>query len=133
MKAYIALSYSHRLDMNDVVKAMKHTLQRAGITAHVFVDIYVFDAAAEKEMMEQAMADIATSDILLAETTHKAIGVGVEAGFARALGKPVVYLRKINAEHSTTLSGISQYQIIYQDITDLQTQLKELVAWIVPA
>lgn len=127
MQAYIALSYSHRLAMNDVVDAMVDTLNRAGISAHVFVDVYQFDAAGEKEMMEQAMTDIAASNILLAETTHKAIGVGVEAGYARALCKPVIYIRKANAEHSTTISGISQHQIIYQSIPDLQTQLQALL------
>ena len=74
-------------------------------------------------MMQQVMTDISNCDILLAETTHKGIGIGIEAGYAKAQNKPVVYLRQHNAEHSTTLSGISDYQIIYESTEALSKQL----------
>jgi len=69
------------------------------------------------------MADIDNSDILIAETSNKGIGIGIEVGYAKAKGKPLIYLRNQNAEHSTTVSGICDFQIIYKNIHDLKNQL----------
>ena len=74
-------------------------------------------------MMQQAMADIDKCDLFVAEVSDKAIGIGVEAGYAKAKGKPVIYIRGKQAEHSTTVAGISDFQIIYGDLADLQKQL----------
>ena len=74
------------------------------------------------------MADIDRCDMLIAMVNVKAIGVGVEAGYAKAKGMPVVFVRQKNAEHSTTVSGISDAQIIYGDIGELKEELREIVA-----
>lgn len=70
-------------------------------------------------MMQQAMKDIDSCDLLIAETSDKVIVIGIEVGYARAKGKPVIYVRHHNAEHSTTISGISDFQIIYINPKDL--------------
>lgn len=127
MKAYIAVSYSQRTEMKDTITAIKETLTEAGISPFIFVDKYSFDPAQEKQMMEQAMKDISSSDIFIAETSHKAIGIGVEAGYAKAMGKPVIYIRQAEAAHSTTVCGISDFQVIHHDAADLKTQLAEVV------
>ena len=94
----------------------------------MFVDHYKFDPTQERQMMNQALADIDSCDMLIAETSHKGIGIGVEAGYAKAKNKPIVYLRHENAEHSTTVSGISDFQIIYTDTSDLKNKLKDAVS-----
>ena len=53
-------------------------------------------------MMDHAMRDIKNSKVLIAETTYKGIGIGIEVRYAKAKGIPVIYLRQKNAEHSTT-------------------------------
>ena len=98
------------------------------ITSLVFVDQYRFNAANEKQMMQQALLDIDHCDFLIAEASYKAIGIGVEAGYAKAKGKPVIYLRQQQAPHSTTVSGISDYTIIYDNTTDLKHQLIAVVS-----
>jgi 2'-deoxynucleoside 5'-phosphate N-hydrolase len=40
-------------------------------------------------MMRQAFAAIDKNDLLIAETTDKAIGIGIEVGYAKAKGKPI--------------------------------------------
>ena len=82
-------------------------------------------------MMQQAMRDIDHCDVLIAETSHKGIGIGIEVGYAKAKGKPVIYLRHQDAEHSTTVSGISDFQIAYSDTNDLQKQLCGILKGIV--
>lgn len=124
MKAYISVSYKNRKNAGEVLHAITEVLQKAGISPFVFVDTYSFSVAEEKEMMAQALHHIECCDMLIAEVSDKAIGIGIEAGYAKAKGKPVVYIRNSNAEHSTTLSGISDYHIIYDNAEDVSNKLR---------
>ncbi|WHT38579.1 hypothetical protein QNH98_16490 [Myroides sp. mNGS23_01] len=126
-QVYISCSFALRKLLVEELKVIKSVLLVYEYQPWVFVEHYTFAAQQEKEMMQQAMQDIENSAFLLAETTDKGIGIGIEAGYAKALKKPVVYLRKQSAEHSTTLAGLSDYQIIYQDAVDLATQLEEVI------
>ena len=128
MKAYISISYSNRQDLRNAVTTITGVLTALQITAWVFADQYQFNADDEKLMMQQALLDIEQCDFLIAETSYKAIGVGVEAGYAKAKGKPVIYMRQVQAPHSTTVSGISDHTIIYRDLADLHEQLFALVS-----
>jgi len=125
MTAYISISYSKRKLLDKELTAIIKTLNEFKINSFVFVDNYKFDPAQEREMMQQAMTDIDNCDILIAETSDKAIGIGIEVGYAKAKNKPVIYIRQKNAEHSTTVSGISDFQIIYSGINDLQLLLAD--------
>lgn len=133
MKAYIAISYSERENLQQAVDAITETLYLFAITPFIFVDAFQFSAAQEKEMMQQAMAAIDSCDFLIAETSSKAIGIGIEAGYAAAKSKPVIYIRHKDAAHSTTLSGISSYSIQYADGTDLKVQLAETIHMLLAA
>ena len=73
------------------------------------------------------MAEIDRCDLLIAETSEKGIGIGIEVGYARAKGKPVIYCRHQEAEHSTTVSGMSDFQLVYQDTEDLKTKLNTIL------
>ena len=127
LRAYISVSFSERLVLKGEIDAITKTLAQFNIQGFIFVDHYSFNSNQERDMMEQAMKDIEASDLLIAESSYKAIGVGVEVGYGKAKNKPIIYLRKKEAEHSTTVSGISDFQIIYQDISDLQSQLSKTV------
>lgn len=128
MKAYISVSLSKRKFLEAEIAAIKDKLKTFGITSFLFVDQYKFSSAEEKQMMEQAMTDIDCCDMLIAETSDKGIGIGIEAGYAKAKGKTVIYLRQADAEHSTTLSGISDFRVIYFDKHDLGKQLSEVLS-----
>lgn len=127
MKAYISVSFSKRKLVNKEITAITDTLNEFKISSFVFVDNYKFGLAEEQQMMKQAMADIDNCDILIAETSHKGIGIGVEVGYAKAKNKTVIYLRQKDTEHSTTVSGISDFQIVYLNTTDLKNQLAATV------
>lgn len=123
MKAYITVSYSKRKLVDKEIALIIETLNTFDISPFVFVDNYKFDILQEKQMMSQAMKDIENCDILIAETSEKGIGIGIEVGYAKAKGKIVIYLRQQNAEHSTTVSGISDFQIVYSNSEDLKIKL----------
>jgi 2'-deoxynucleoside 5'-phosphate N-hydrolase len=127
MTAYIAISFNKRQLLKKELRAIRDCLEINGITPFVFADNYKFNERQEKEMMQQAMDDIKRCDLLIAETSEKAIGVGIEAGYAKANNKPIIYMRQNETEHSTTVSGISDYQVIYSDINDLQIQLTKIL------
>ncbi len=127
MTAYISISYNKRKLLDKELSAIINTLSDFKITPFVFVDNYKFTQTHEREMMQQAMTDIDNCDILIAETSDKAIGIGIEVGYAKAKNKPVIYLRQKDAAHSTTVSGISDFQIIYGDTNDLQIQLADAI------
>lgn len=128
MKAYISVSYKNRQSLEAVINAITTTLKALNITPLVFVDEYSFTAENENQMMLQALADIDACDFLIAETSYKAIGIGVEAGYAKAKGKPIIYLRHAGAAHSTTVSGVSNHHIIYSDAADLEKQLTAAIS-----
>jgi 2'-deoxynucleoside 5'-phosphate N-hydrolase len=131
MTAYISVSFSKRKCIDEELTAIINTLHEHKIAPFIFVDNYKFDSTQERQMMQQAMTDIDNCDILIAEVSDKAIGIGIEVGYAKAKNKLIIYIRKKEAEHSTTVSGISDRQIFYSDINDLQKQLgstlKEIV------
>ena len=125
--AYISVSYSKRHLLNEELLIIAEVLHQCGITPFVFVDNYQFDKTQERLMMQQAFADIDKADILIAETSDKAIGIGVEVGYAKAKGKTIVYVRHISAAHSTTVAGTSDYQIVFKNTNDLALQMKNLL------
>ena len=131
MKAYISISYNKRQELNDELQSIIQALKELQIKQFVFVDNFKFSFDQEKEMMQQAIASIDDCDLLIAETSDKGIGIGVEAGYAKAKGKPVIYMRNRNAEHSTTVAGISDFQIIYDDIKNLREQLTVVLSRVI--
>ena len=131
MKVYISIAYSKRQKLNNELQSIIEVLKKNYIDPFVFVDNFNFSSNQEKEMMQQTMLSIDDCDLLIAETSEKGIGIGVEAGYAKAKGKPVIYMRNKNAEHSTTVSGISDYQIMYSGINDLKIQLATIISGII--
>lgn len=122
-KAYLSISFQKRKELQNEIATIQQVLSAFNFDLFVFVDKYLFTSEQEKEMMQQAFAAIDSSDLLIAEVSEKAIGVGVEMGYALAAGKPVIYLRNALAEHSTTAAGASNRVIIYENPEDLRKTL----------
>jgi nucleoside 2-deoxyribosyltransferase len=131
MVAYISVSFSKRKLFDTEISTIINTLQEFKITPFLFVDVYKFGPNEERQMMQQAMTDIDKCDLLLAETSDKGIGIGLEVGYAKAKGKPVIYICQKEAEHSTTVSGISDFQIVYSGTFDLRQKLVDTLNVIV--
>ena len=127
MQAYISISFSKRKELEKEVQAIKNALQKCGISGFVSVDEYQFSAKQEKKMMQNAIEDIEKSAILIAETSEKGIGIGIEVGYAKAQKIPVIYVRNSKSEHSTTVSGIADFKIIYENVIDLEEKLEKIL------
>ena len=126
-KVYIALSFDDRKELSEEISIIKDVLVAKKYEPLVFVNDFVFSARdSEKEMMDSACSEIRDADILIAEVSHKAIGVGLEIGYAKALGKKIVYVRRVGSEYSKTIGGVSDEMIVYKDVFDLKTQLQKI-------
>jgi len=125
--AYISVSYSNRKHLSQEIEVIKRTLTASDFQPFVFVDEYSFAAQKETEMMKQATNDISKSSVLVAEMTEKAVGVGLEVGYAAALGIPVLYLKREGAEYSKTVGGLSTAVISYADANDLATRMEHFL------
>ena len=130
-KAYLAISYSKRRFFDKEVQDLMELCKANDIELLSFVDKYNFKENEEQEMMKTAFLEIDKSDFLIAELSNKSIGVGIEIGYAYAMGKPIVYLHKKGSEYSTTASGSSTYNIEYDNEIDLIELMKIIIKkWI---
>jgi nucleoside 2-deoxyribosyltransferase len=122
------MSYSHRHDLASEIQAVVEGLSEYQIAPTVFVNEFTFDETQSREMMQTALRLMHDCDLLIAEVSYKAIGVGVEIGYAVAHHKPVIYLRKSSVEYSTTVGGVADIEIAYTSPDDLRRQLIDVLA-----
>ena len=127
-QAYISISFSKRKELEKEVRAIKSALEKIEFFGYVFVDENQFSTNEEGMMMQKAMEDIEKSVILIAEVSEKGIGIGIEVGYAKAKNIPVIYVRNSRSEHSTTVSGIADFRIIYENEIDLEEKLEKVLS-----
>lgn len=126
-KAFLSISYKNKDIFSSSIDGIVDALKKLNIDTVVFVRQYSFVHPQEKEMMQKAMAEIHKCDFLIAEVSDKTIGVGIEMGYARGIGKPILYLKKENAQYSTVVGGISDYHIVYHNISDLKEKITKII------
>jgi 2'-deoxynucleoside 5'-phosphate N-hydrolase len=127
-RAFLSFSYQHRHELRAEIACIIGVLARHNLAVLDFANTYRFDAGQEREMMRAALAEIRQSDLLIAEASHKAIGIGIEIGYAIALNIRAIYVRKATAEYSTTVGGVASATLVYSDLDDLEQQLANLLA-----
>ncbi len=128
--AYFGISKSNRILFDLEIGVVRKCLEENGFLLEIFVDKYDFAPDDEKEMMRIALEEINNCDILIAELSRKAIGVGVEVGYAKAMNKPIVYIKRKEAKYSTTVGGVSDFFIEYGNKNQLENKLKEVMDFI---
>lgn len=72
-----------------------------------------------------------TCDVMIAEVTHRATGLGIELGWADYLGVPIICIYKKGAKPAGSLKSITNNFIEYFDekemISKLENKLKEFI------
>jgi 2'-deoxynucleoside 5'-phosphate N-hydrolase len=125
--AFVSVSFAHKHTLTDALAAISDACVASGLRANIFVNAYSFAPEQTRAMMEQTVTDIRAARVLIAEVTHKAIGVGIEVGYAAALNIPVIYVRHADAEASTTVGGIANHAVVYGNPESLRRQLSILL------
>lgn len=123
-KVYVSIGYDIRKRKAQEVQVIKEFLSRRGYRPMVFVDEYRFADDEEQEMMDRAFQEIDESEFVIAEVSEKAIGVGIEVGYALGKGKRVLYLKDHSSPYSKTVGGSAQDFIAYASPEELASQLE---------
>jgi len=107
-----------------VIQTTISVLEEEGFEVIVFSQKYPsFEKAQERDMMSRAFREIESASLLVAEMSFKRVGIGVEVGYAAALGLPIIYLYKSGSNHSTTVGGAASKTIVYKNALDLSNKL----------
>ena len=125
--AYFGISKSNRVHFDIEIHHLKKCLEKYSIQLLVFVDNYNFKPGDEKEMMNVAFEEIDKSDFLIVELSKKAIGVGIEVGYAFAKSKPIIYIKRKSVNNSTTVLGCSDFIIEYENASHLAEEIEKLI------
>lgn len=116
MRAFIAHSFAHSQQQKDVLHDVINTLKANGIEGFSFVLSYPpYPQGSEKQMMQDACMELGKSDLLIAEVSHKEIGIGLEIGYAKAKNIPIIYMRDEGAEYSKTVGGVATEEVVYRN------------------
>lgn len=81
-----------------------------------------------QELMRQTFEIIRHCDGILVDLNEKGVGVGIEAGYAAALGKPIWVIAQQGIDISETLQGIASQVLRYHQTQDLISILSNLPA-----
>ncbi len=132
MKAYISVDHESRKKLSKEFIALGMALSGANVEQYIFVDKFSFEEGQETELMQKALHEIDNSNFVIIETTHLNVSSCVEAGYAKAKRKPIVYLQHESAKVSAVLSGISNFHIFYESPKDLFDQMSEFLKNVLP-
>ncbi len=122
MKAFLSIKYHADHANRARIEMIAAALQACGIDSVCIArDVeqwgrLKFDAG---ELMTRTFAAIDACDLVVVDLTEKGVGVGIEAGYARAKNIPIVTIAEIGADISETLRGIARAVFWYAGADDL--------------
>jgi nucleoside 2-deoxyribosyltransferase len=127
--AYLAIKYYQDNQNRQLIEELAFALNQADWSSHVVVrDLEDWGRISftPRELMERSLNLLSTCELCVAECTEKAVGVGLEAGYAYAKGIPLILLARQGTKISTTLHGIASEIIFYDMVDELPDQLKAI-------
>lgn len=71
---------------------------------------------------------IEDSDLVIAEVSESATGVGIELGWADAFGKPIVCISRNDAKPSNSLKYLTANFIKYDGAEDMISKLSDFIS-----
>jgi 2'-deoxynucleoside 5'-phosphate N-hydrolase len=131
MKAFLSIKFWGDDRNRDDVERICQALERLGLTVFCFrrdVERWGENQCMPSAMMEGTFAEIDSSDVLVANVADWPIGVGVEAGYAYARGKPVICIAPESSSVPNTMSGLAVETVRYGDYDDLGKQMSALIS-----
>ncbi len=121
-KVYFGIKYYPDNRNRSLIEAFEKKFQECGWESYCVVrDLEQwgknhFDPEA---IMLDTFARIDSSDLVMIDVSEKGIGLGIEAGYARAKEIPLFVTIREGLEVSTTVKGIADRVITYKDIADI--------------
>lgn len=122
MRAYLGFKFYSDMRNRDLVDRFDMVFKKLGMETSIIVRD--FESFGEKKydakvLMQETFKEIDSSDVVVIELSEKGVGLGIEAGYAAAKGKPVWVIAKTDSDISNTLAGIAEKVLFYDKPEDL--------------
>lgn len=117
-RAYFAIKFRPDYRDREWINEISESLLSVGIETSVMVrdhEMWGENRLSPHELMQRTFEEINVADFIIIEFSEKGVGLGIEAGYAFAVCKPIIVVAKYGSEISTTLQGIAQHVIFYVD------------------
>lgn len=124
MKTYLAIKFKEDGSNRELIERLSKRLEQGGIETVVFYRDYENWGEKKfepKELMHLAHEATNACEAVLIEFSEKGVGLGIEAGYAHAKGKPVHVIAATGSEISDTLRGIAASITFYDTPETLDT------------
>lgn len=118
IRAYLGAKYYEDNWNRRDIELLSDILKENGIeTVYIARDVEQWGDTQlpSKELMQRTFFEIEQSDIVILEMSEKGVGLGIEAGYAFAKGKPIVVLIKEGRELGNTMQGVASMVISYRN------------------
>ena len=128
--AYLGIKYYPDNRNRQEIETLSEVLEKAGFDVFVVVrdaELWGEVKLTPQELMKVSFSHLQESSICILECSQKGVGLGVEAGYAHAHAIPVVILAKKGVDISTTLKGLANSIIYYEQISDLEETLAPIL------
>jgi 2'-deoxynucleoside 5'-phosphate N-hydrolase len=124
--AYLAIKYHPDSSNRAHIESILRELEKLGYTtACVARDLEQWGKThlSAEDLMQKSFELLDASDTVVVDLTEKSVGLGIEAGYAYAKGKPILTIARSGSDISTTLSGISSRIAWYNEYEEISLLL----------
>ncbi|MBL8095621.1 MAG: hypothetical protein JNL73_15720 [Anaerolineales bacterium] len=121
MRVYLALKYFEDQRNRPFVEEASRALAQRGLDVYcVARDLEGWGAVvvSPRDLMRASLAALQGCDVVWVDLSEKGVGLGIEAGYGHAIGKPLLITAPRGTEVSTTLTGIADEIVDYADVTE---------------
>lgn len=123
MRFFMGIKYNKDGENRAVMEDLMARLNRAGhyvdsISTNSIEGPPLSEEATAK-LMQSSFNKIDNSDALIIEFSRRGVGLGIEAGYAYAVGKPVYIIAESNSHIPKTMRSIASEILYYDNVEDL--------------
>ncbi len=129
MKIFVAFKFKEDYSDKAFVESVCGALEKSGLETVVMVrdfekwgEVYL----TPQELMRLTFEAIDACDVHLVEFSEKGVGLGIEAGYAYAKGKPIIVIAREGSDISSTLRGIVKEVLFYKDTAEIGDLFKNV-------
>jgi nucleoside 2-deoxyribosyltransferase len=116
--AYLGIKYYADNSNKALIEQLSSALELAGYRSFcVARDLEQWGnvSLTPQKMMSLTFEQIEQADIVVLDMSEKGVGLGIEGGYAKALGKKLIITLDSKFELSTTMQGIADTVLTYDD------------------
>ena len=130
MKIYLAIKFHEDFSNRKLIEEILETLNKSGFETVVMARDYENWGQIKfkpEDLMKLTFKITEESDLLLIEFSEKGVGLGIEAGYAYAKGKPIVVIAKYGSDISETMKGVAKEVIFYEKVEEIGEKIKKYI------